>query len=255
MLTVLDDGLWEADARLELEEVAEAVDARLTGEEEEVDTLGGLASVLAGHVPATGECVDPPVGLASCEAVRIPTRARIMRVARLARARKRDDAARAASSFANSLAGSAIALNSSALPAGSSRNIVACSPGSPAKRTVGAITNSMPARFEPRRQAPSTASIGSTRPKCGTGTSSPSTGLVGARAHRIGREMGDDLVAVEIEIDPADRRCVPRGSRAARRRSARAAARSSTGKARWNGGRRHASASCAGRAIAVAGFR
>ena len=31
MLTLLEDGLWEADARLELEELAEAVDARLTG--------------------------------------------------------------------------------------------------------------------------------------------------------------------------------------------------------------------------------
>ena len=37
------------------------------------------------------------------------------------------------------------ALNSSALPDGSSRNIVACSPGKPLKRTYGSITNFSPA--------------------------------------------------------------------------------------------------------------
>jgi CBS domain containing-hemolysin-like protein len=62
MLTMLDDGLWEADARLELEELAQAVDARLSSEEDEVDTLGGLVFLLAGHIPAKGECVTHPSG-------------------------------------------------------------------------------------------------------------------------------------------------------------------------------------------------
>src|SRR5690242_6407052 len=62
MLTLLEDGLWEADARIELEELAEAVDARLSSPEDEVDTLGGLIFLLAGHIPAKGECVTHPSG-------------------------------------------------------------------------------------------------------------------------------------------------------------------------------------------------
>jgi hemolysin (HlyC) family protein len=61
-LTLLEDGLWEADARIELEELAKTVDPRLTWEEDEVDTLGGLVFLLAGHIPAKGECVDHPSG-------------------------------------------------------------------------------------------------------------------------------------------------------------------------------------------------
>src|SRR3954469_10940529 len=57
MLTMLDDGLWEADARLELEELAQAVDPRLSSADDEVDTVGGLVFLLAGHIPAKGECV------------------------------------------------------------------------------------------------------------------------------------------------------------------------------------------------------
>ena len=57
MLTLLEDGLWEADARIELEELQKAVDARLTAEDDEVDTLGGLIFLMAGHIPAKGECV------------------------------------------------------------------------------------------------------------------------------------------------------------------------------------------------------
>jgi hemolysin (HlyC) family protein len=62
MLTLLEDGLWEADARVELEELAKTVDARLVWEEDEVDTLGGLVFLLAGHIPAKGECVEHPSG-------------------------------------------------------------------------------------------------------------------------------------------------------------------------------------------------
>jgi CBS domain containing-hemolysin-like protein len=62
MLTLLDDGLWEADARIELEELAQSVDPRLTWEEDEVDTLGGLMFLLAGHIPDRGECITHPSG-------------------------------------------------------------------------------------------------------------------------------------------------------------------------------------------------
>ena len=62
MLTMLDEGLWEADARLELEELASSVDPRLSSHEDEVDTLGGLVFLLAGHIPAKGECVTHPSG-------------------------------------------------------------------------------------------------------------------------------------------------------------------------------------------------
>ena len=62
MLTMLEDGLWEADARVELEELGQAVDARLSSDDDEVDTLGGLVFLLAGHIPTNGECVTHPSG-------------------------------------------------------------------------------------------------------------------------------------------------------------------------------------------------
>jgi CBS domain containing-hemolysin-like protein len=62
MLTLLEDGLWEADARIELEELQKAVDPRLTAEDDDIDTLGGLVFLMAGHIPAKGECVTHPSG-------------------------------------------------------------------------------------------------------------------------------------------------------------------------------------------------
>ena len=62
LLLMLDDGIWEADARLELEELAKAVDARLASPEDEVDTLGGLAFLLAGRILQPGESVCHPSG-------------------------------------------------------------------------------------------------------------------------------------------------------------------------------------------------
>jgi CBS domain containing-hemolysin-like protein len=53
-LVALADGMWEADARLELDDVAERIDPRLAEIEEDVDTLGGLAFVLAEAVPTIG---------------------------------------------------------------------------------------------------------------------------------------------------------------------------------------------------------
>ena len=57
MLIALGDGIWEADARAELEDVARMLDPRLAEVEEDVDTLGGLSFVIAGHVPREGEIV------------------------------------------------------------------------------------------------------------------------------------------------------------------------------------------------------
>jgi len=62
LLVMLDDGIWEADARLELDDLAEAVDARLASPEDEVDTLGGLAFVIAGRILQPGESVCHPSG-------------------------------------------------------------------------------------------------------------------------------------------------------------------------------------------------
>jgi CBS domain containing-hemolysin-like protein len=62
MLTMLDEGLWEADARLELEDLQEAVDRRITAEDDEVDTVGGLTFLLAGRILAPGESVLHPSG-------------------------------------------------------------------------------------------------------------------------------------------------------------------------------------------------
>jgi len=62
MLIALEDGIWDADARAELDEVAETIDARLAAVDEDVDTLGGLATVLAGRVPQQGEILEHPSG-------------------------------------------------------------------------------------------------------------------------------------------------------------------------------------------------
>src|SRR5947209_7007945 len=62
LLTMLDEGLWEADARLELDDLREAVDTRLTAEDDEVDTVGGLTFLLAGRILQPGESVEHPSG-------------------------------------------------------------------------------------------------------------------------------------------------------------------------------------------------
>jgi CBS domain containing-hemolysin-like protein len=55
LFSQISDLVWEADARAELDDVAEAIDARLSEVDEDVDTLGGLAFVIAGQVPVTGQ--------------------------------------------------------------------------------------------------------------------------------------------------------------------------------------------------------
>ncbi len=61
-LVPLNDGIWEADARVELDELSQTVDPRLVAEDDEVDTLGGLAFMLAGRILAPGESVPHPSG-------------------------------------------------------------------------------------------------------------------------------------------------------------------------------------------------
>lgn len=54
---------WQVDARAELDDVADAVgDERLAEIDEDIDTIGGLAVVLAGHVPQPGEVMESEEG-------------------------------------------------------------------------------------------------------------------------------------------------------------------------------------------------
>ena len=62
LIVPIEGGAWEADARAELEDAAELIDPRLGEADSDVDTLGGLAAVLAGRVPKVGECVDHSSG-------------------------------------------------------------------------------------------------------------------------------------------------------------------------------------------------
>ncbi len=62
LLVPLEDGMWQADARAELDDVGEAIDPRLAEVEEDVDTLGGLAFLLAGQVPSVGAMLDHDSG-------------------------------------------------------------------------------------------------------------------------------------------------------------------------------------------------
>ncbi len=63
LVVPIGEGMWDADARAELEDVAQIVDdPRIAEVEEAVDTLGGLAVVLAEQVPPVGSVVRHPSG-------------------------------------------------------------------------------------------------------------------------------------------------------------------------------------------------
>ena len=63
LVVAVEEGIWDADARAELEDVAEIVgDPRIAEVEEAVDTLGGLAFVLAEQVPSAGAVLKHPSG-------------------------------------------------------------------------------------------------------------------------------------------------------------------------------------------------
>ncbi|RJY08049.1 hemolysin family protein [Aurantiacibacter aquimixticola] len=62
-LIEVNPGMWDADARAELDDVAEKVgDKQLAEVEQPVDTLGGLAFLLAEEVPQPGAVLDHPSG-------------------------------------------------------------------------------------------------------------------------------------------------------------------------------------------------
>jgi CBS domain containing-hemolysin-like protein len=65
LLERCDDLTYLADARVKLEKVSEALEHDLTrhGVADDIDTLGGLVTALAGRVPAAGEVIGGPDGL------------------------------------------------------------------------------------------------------------------------------------------------------------------------------------------------
>lgn len=62
LIVPIGEGMWDCDARAELDDIAEQVDPRLSEVEEAVDTLGGLAFVLAEAVPPVGAILEHPSG-------------------------------------------------------------------------------------------------------------------------------------------------------------------------------------------------
>ena len=64
LILAINDRLWEADARLPLEDMELALSTRFADDEigDEVDTLGGMVFMLAGRVPALAETVAHPNG-------------------------------------------------------------------------------------------------------------------------------------------------------------------------------------------------
>ncbi|MEH6791977.1 hemolysin family protein [Parasphingorhabdus sp.] len=62
LLVRAEDGIWDADARAELDEVGQNIDPALAEIDEDVDTIGGLSFVLAGHIPTVGERLEHPSG-------------------------------------------------------------------------------------------------------------------------------------------------------------------------------------------------
>jgi CBS domain containing-hemolysin-like protein len=55
LFTRISEDIWEADARAELDDIAEAIDPKFGEVQEDVDTLGGLAFIIAGVVPVVGQ--------------------------------------------------------------------------------------------------------------------------------------------------------------------------------------------------------
>ena len=58
----LAKGGWDVDARVELDDFAAETGLKLEADEDEIDTLGGLAISLAGRVPQRGEVLTGPSG-------------------------------------------------------------------------------------------------------------------------------------------------------------------------------------------------
>ncbi|WP_341760119.1 hemolysin family protein [Candidatus Endowatersipora endosymbiont of Watersipora subatra] len=60
LIEVSGEGLWIADARLELEKLTKIIGSSFNSSEyiDDIDTLGGLVFALAGHIPVRGEVVS-----------------------------------------------------------------------------------------------------------------------------------------------------------------------------------------------------
>ncbi len=80
-----EDGTFIVDARASLEDVSQAIDRDLTSitDAEDIDTLGGLITSLAGHVPLRGEVITE-AGLQFDVLDADPRRAKRIRIRRLA---------------------------------------------------------------------------------------------------------------------------------------------------------------------------
>jgi magnesium and cobalt transporter len=84
-LVIREDGAVEADGRTTIEEFEERMGAVLTEEErEEVETLAGLVSFVAGRVPARGELITHSTGLEFEVLDADPRRVKRVRVRRVA---------------------------------------------------------------------------------------------------------------------------------------------------------------------------
>ncbi len=62
LIVPIGEGMWDCDARAELDDIAKQIDPRLAEVEEAVDTLGGLTFVLAEAVPPVGAMLEHPSG-------------------------------------------------------------------------------------------------------------------------------------------------------------------------------------------------
>lgn len=64
LIEISGEGLWTADARVELEKLTEVIGTVFDPGEhaDDMDTLGGLVFALAGHIPVRGEVVPGMVG-------------------------------------------------------------------------------------------------------------------------------------------------------------------------------------------------
>ena len=82
------DGLYEADGRAPLEDLEAVLQADLApeGEDEDIDTIAGLVSTLAGRVPQRGEVIGHPAGFDFEITDADPRRVKRVRVRRVERA-------------------------------------------------------------------------------------------------------------------------------------------------------------------------
>ena len=78
-------GFYDADGRAPLEDLEAALDAQLTPEdlEEDIDTVAGLVSALAGRVPQRGEVIAHPAGFEFEITDADPRRVKRVRIRRL----------------------------------------------------------------------------------------------------------------------------------------------------------------------------